>query len=957
MTVVTLSATAAEEGRTKTRLLYSFEQAGEAENLAKRSENLDLITVQDNGVTDGKNCARLLLKRGGQWANLEFEPAAFANWRDFDYFAIDVWTEETAPHMFALELWDKLSKNYHTRCTFEGVTTHAGPQTLLYPINRAKRNGKEGRDWGELEPQDKIDLNGLNRVKIIFNCAKDRDLTFWIDNVRLMQEDAAKPKMKVPLPAGALAWDFGNAGATVPGFTAVPATAKFGAGEATCGFVDPAGLQIAGAGWPDLLTGAFVLPPDGKTLEFKARVPSGDYCFWLAAGKVVRSDLKDRRYLLAVNQQTLLDETPAPADFLGEKYLYRFLWTQYSEKPHAIWENYINVMYPALTGKVTVADGTLTVRAANHFLGGLILLPAPQQAAFDTLCAQLRELRSASFEKTYFAPARTKPKKEAGDAAYVLYVPDSWRGVGPDTGPTAAERARRTLTAAGAPDQNVILRVAVVPFADLGACELQLSDLQGPATIPASAIRGHFANYRAAGQHVGEMVLLPRLTLQGEAGVTQCFWLWLRVPADAKPGEYRGEFTFKPGTGAPTKLPVTLTVHPFKLMADLPAAFGMYYREPYAPSVAADRRAAVLLEQFRWMRTVGLNTVTVTSPTVTGIGGGKTSMTFDPTAYEAARAAGMARRPEQELMATALGVGRAIGRRLPGSQGAKVDQNPGIELRQPEFRALFVDAMRQYSDFIKKLALPVAVEVVDEPREVPNPWNRNLADTIAYADMIHAGGPIRTFVTPMGDTGSGKDYVPLAEHVDIVSTHATKGSARFMARTKELGKTLWLYNSGMDRLSWGFYNWRVGSRGRWEWHFCWGDDGAVGGYPGREWYNPFTSMHGFAPNAPLDRFPAGLLYQSLFLQVADGITDYAYLCTLEEALKAAEKNAAKAATVAEAKAFLAALQRAIPELPGVKGLATPEDGALVGMGIEDAAVQHLDDWRAKLASFLTTLTK
>ena len=60
----------------------------------------------------------------------------------------------------------------------------------------------------------------------------------------------------------------------------------------------------------------------------------------------------------------------------------------------------------------------------------------------------------------------------------------------------------------------------------------------------------------------------------------------------------------------------------------------------------------------------------------------------------------------------------------------------------------------------------MALEVTDEPREHPNPWNRNLADSITYADLMHEAG-VTSFITPMSDTESGKDYTVLADHVDI----------------------------------------------------------------------------------------------------------------------------------------------------------------------------------------------
>jgi hypothetical protein len=193
---------AAQDGRTKSRLLFSFENAGETARLLKSSENSTLSVSQDNGVTHGKNCARWVVKRGADFGVLELDAVARKDWRDFDYLAIDVYLETKQPDRLVLELWDKLSKNYATRCTFEEVKLRPGRQTLLYPIGRPRRNGKEGREWHELQPQDKIDLGNLTRVKFFLTPPKDQDAVLWIDNVRLLQEDAAKPKIKLPLPQG-----------------------------------------------------------------------------------------------------------------------------------------------------------------------------------------------------------------------------------------------------------------------------------------------------------------------------------------------------------------------------------------------------------------------------------------------------------------------------------------------------------------------------------------------------------------------------------------------------------------------------------------------------------------------------------------------------------------------------------------------------------------------------------
>jgi hypothetical protein len=201
----------------------------------------------------------------------------------------------------------------------------------------------------------------------------------------------------------------------------------------------------------------------------------------------------------------------------------------------------------------------------------------------------------------------------------------------------------------------------------------------------------------------------------------------------------------------------------------------------------------------------------------------------------------------------------------------------------------------------------------------------------------------------MGDSNGGKDYTPLVDNVDILSVHGYKASSKLMERAAEKKRALWLYNTGVDRFSWGFYAWRVGAVGRWEWHFSWHDGQAKGGYPGEEWFNPFTASHGYASDAPLD-YPGGIVYQSAFLEVAEGISDYAYLLTLEKALVG--KTGPK---VKEAREFLAALKRAIPKFPEVKGLASADDGALVGMGIKDEARLQAAKWRARVAKLIAAL--
>jgi|GEM_PF-1747120 len=911
---VRISAAATRKGRTAVRLLYGFEDTADGqpvEALMRSAENIDIIAVLDNGVTEGRQCGRLVVQKGSQWGgtfNLTREQ--IRDWSNFDYFAIDVYTEHETPCRVTLDLLDALSSNYHSRATIEGNATRRGAQTILFQINRARRNAKEGRDWEELEPQDKIDLKALKGVRITFAAPPDQNGVFWVDNLRLMQEDAARPKLHVELPQAVVAaFDFGSAGAVTPGFEAVTPETHFAPGG--FGLDEAQEVQAGGTGWPDLLAGTFLA---GRRFTFKAAMPNGEYRVWLCAGQIIDPEVGAPRFRLTLNEKVVWDEQPSPLEYDSEKYIYRFMWTQYSQRPHALWLDYVNRMYPVHILTVRVHDGLLNLAGENVFVSALVAVPASAQNDFERMAAKILQARLASFESLTYVPERAKPQKAPGDGAYVLFVPEAHNRLAPWTQPTPAERGRVRLESMATPGENVFWRLAVVPFENLGACALELGDLKGSAgVIPAEAIKPHFVNYRHAGHEVAEMVLLPSSSLYMEAGLTQCYWLWLRVPEETPSGRYSGVFVFHTSLGDSREVPVNLEVLPFRLEKPLPMVFGMYYGGRCSPNPPADRWDATILAQFKWMKDIGFTSATVPFAGVgeVDVASSKVKMRFDDRWIRLARQAGLAATDDQPVLLQQLGIARVLARQLPEISGAVVDQQPGIELRHPRFRALWFDAMRQYKQEMERLGIPYAMEIVDEPREVPNPWNRNLADTITYGQWMGELG-LRRFVTPMGDVNGGKDYTPLVDAADIISVHGNAGSARLMERTRQAGKTLWVYNNGMDRFSWGVYPWAHGIRGRKEWHWSWTEGRAQGGYPGNEWYNPFTALWAFAPNAPLERYPGGFLYTSYLLTAAEGITDYAYFYTLERRVAAARAAGRNAASVAEAEAFIKSVRAAIP---------------------------------------------
>ena len=940
-----LNAGAMAVERTAPRMLYDFEDQAEIDELRAKAEHVTCDLVQDNGVTHGRTCCRMVFPQGGGDGTVLLGRSRIADWSGYAAIAFDVFQERDEKWTVNVELWDRASHNYATRCTYSSVV-RPGHNAVVVAIDHAKRNSKEGREWSELEEQDKIDLNNLTMVKIFLSCpTAGGDLVWWVDSIRLLTTDAISgPPLAITLPAGAQAFALGRSSAEIPGMTAVPAGTAF---TAERGYGIASGMPEAfGKGWPDVLTGRGLADGSGAPWSFAVAVPDGTYNIWLAGGMAIDPDAASPAYALRIGSTTLYDDHPSPDQVQGEKYLFRFLAPWYSERPNAMWLDYIDPMYPTWQSTVSVAGGRLTINATRFWLSALIVVPAHDQAAFTAMSAQIRSQRMQAFAHTQTLDGQHKPRRRPGDGPALAFIPDATTAFRPDTGPSDAERARHAYDLQAAPGQRLILRLGLTAFAALGECRVSLSDLSGPSTIPASAARLYIQDYRVRGDAVQEACLKPVDHLTAEPGITWCVYAWLSIPADAPSGAYTGTLTMTPEVGAVQAFPVHLTVYPFHLRADPPFSFGMYYSPPI--------EAATHNEQLLFMREIGFTATAVPAGQLLGVAGEHVTVRFDEAAYRRVAAAGFGREAHQLQMSTVLGIARRIASSYLGF-GKRVDQRPGCELEDPRLKPLYVDYLRQYQAFTRPLGLPVAVEIVDEPREVPNPWNRTLAQTIIYADWMREAGIPTGFVTPMGDAREGKEYTTLIGHAGIISTHAGSGSERLMRGAIAATTPLWLYNTGMDRLSWGFYLHRVGAVGRWEWHFCSSDGGTTQGYPNEgEWYNPFTGNDGFSPRAP-KRFAGAMLFKSVYFDVAEGITDATYLVTLQDALALATADRKRASAVTAATALLAELDREIPFLPDVHGVSGENAGALVGQGLRTPAAARCGDWCRRIAEAIISL--
>ena len=135
-----------------------------------------------------------------------------------------------------------------------------------------------------------------------------------------------------------IAFKFGSAGEKLPGFTTVAPGSKMLSGK---------GVAHAGAGWPDALSGTFVMAAEGEKLTFTAPVPAGAL-FGLPHCRADLPPLADEPNFSpdAQRQGHRRSNADAGGVLLREAPVSAFWeWTM-TATPRNLWPDYIARMYP-----------------------------------------------------------------------------------------------------------------------------------------------------------------------------------------------------------------------------------------------------------------------------------------------------------------------------------------------------------------------------------------------------------------------------------------------------------------------------------------------------------------------------------------------------------------------------------------------------------------------------------
>ncbi|MEI6845595.1 MAG: hypothetical protein WCK36_00945 [Candidatus Firestonebacteria bacterium] len=416
---------------------------------------------------------------------------------------------------------------------------------------------------------------------------------------------------------------------------------------------------------------------------------------------------------------------------------------------------------------------------------------------------------------------------------------------------------------------------------------------------------------------LGVCKVMPEMIIKGNPiktykDVTRLVWLMPYVPEGTKPGNYQGIITLKMGDKEKREVGLKIEVLPFKLLTDPGKSFG-WFCSPVDETGLKDYKN----HEFNSIAS-GFEC------TVLSLSGGKPVLDFSKMDKTAAI-----------LKKLKLGECRNIAAVINVYQ----DLNRlGLKDFTPEFNAAYKNTLEQMRDQAEKLNIKIVFWLVDEPREsLLAAFNKNFADTLKLARLAKEVKEIEIYQDIMQDSQFTDALISeFVATFDIMSPHcALKYCPKIIAETKKQKKQLWFYNSSVGRF--GFTTWKHGAVGRTEWAYnCGLSETTVKNI------DTWTTTRPGDPACSVV-YPTAkeVIPSPTFEWASQGIVDYRYIYTLEQAIEKAKKGTAEAKTAAT---------RAAEKLENIKKLVPEYADTVSGYlpGIEDTWRREIADETAKL---------
>jgi len=716
-------------------------------------------------------------------------------------------------------------------------------------------------------------------------------------------------------------FDFGPPGQQVwPGLTAVSSKSVYSP-ESGFGWRQPVTAVLGrDYGRHDPLTRDFCRPQGGDA-AFCVDVPNGEYLVTVVFGDLQQFPVLFQ-YLMKLEGRPVIDWRPDEADFF--KHADLGWWPGES-----LWK-YMADRYRVETFPVEVTDGRLDVWMQRYFfLTALLIAPADQKGELEGTLQRIERDRKRLFEAAYprvkpyvadtLSPESFDPPEADLDRGFTVFPRICERVAYPDSRPTAGELASPIKLAAAQGEAEPVT-VCFLPYRDFQSVRVRLAGFPGPdgSGIPAETVTVYRTRFKEIvfGSRKKDHFVWPRMldeveTIDADGGqeallsgrlrpyprdVLTQIWLTIRVPEEAKPGNYRGRLTLSPEASREAILEVRLRVHPFKLrepdthygMCHSPA-YGLPNRVIYAAPDDSERRWGYVERDLCFMHDLGMRGI-FTSFLPDGEWE-EDEPKLDFAGYS--RMLGLIKRSGLDGMLLNYGTsGASYARYDPKRRASTAYLDEGLKLDERYMRRItaYCRALAAESE---RAGWPTTYFATLD--EASNRREQGWAAARQIGQAMKAGG-VLTF-----ETANGYRQLDYLDVVDLpVMNFAAVLKESTFDKIRRAGRRFGFYNIGWDRFTWGLYSWRVGACYRVQWHYR-----ATSA-------DPYNDFDGRKSDAATIAYPTRdkLIPTPFSERVREGIEDGWYLGMLEWQLARAP---AASSAAKSARALIDRLKAQIPQ--------------------------------------------
>lgn len=698
--------------------------------------------------------------------------------------------------------------------------------------------------------------------------------------------------------AAPLKFDFGTATSPVfPGFTQVTDQTLFGA-NTTFGFVKTAPKAYDEIR-PNPLEGDFVYS-NGKS-TFRVNLPNGQYKAWFLYGNsrytqrvLVPFPMK---YQIDINGKNAVDDGIKDwQDFYTEKYFFRgysYIYHNGSD----FYAKYVAPNFKQKEASFEVTDGHADFTLNDIPLCAMEIYPASEAAqAEDDIAYLQKELRRYTIiTEQKHTPDNPTPAYSAQDQkqGFVTYsrFPTDAPYVNDRPLP---EEINSAPSAFLAQNQKANLSVTILPLQDLKNVKVTVSDLNDKssgAKINAADVAiqyiaqqevtadGSRAKSPAYTYEVKPMFIKPfpaNFDLM-DKGINRTILLTVNADSNKKPGIYEGTLNITP-ENAPAKkvllkvrvLPINLP--PLSIPAGRYAMDSVFYYNYYWSKVITDDSFRDYVwdmqkKNMQWTKDMGLTSIALSDDM-------RGDILADPMRFK-----------DDSRFVRWMDLYRDMGfKAMPWygfqslSSSSSNMQNLGKDRFSPEWTKNYRELIEKVRDMGKERNWPEVLFYLSD--ELSNEGAEGAADGLKRITASDGISGIRRISSVNGPY----EHVLIGKEEILMPNFAFPITQEILDEMKAKNTTLWLYNVGDLRYTWGYYPFRVDAKGRFQWFNSTGNC-----FP----FDDFDSDYGDTVYSAFVAGPNGPISLVNSLNMRDGLDDFRYLTLLKDLMnKATNKNSA-----------------------------------------------------------------